>query len=324
MVGFVLFGPWLVAMVGRGVARLSRSVPSLLAARRIAQNPQATFYSAVAVGLAAIGLAYIGCTVAVGFQPNTSGNLDGPLYASLRPGVISVTTGGVPVTTVEPLLFEGVVTVGGGVVACADLARVLYVTCPYGSDRGIAEPGADPVPGSIVSSVLIPTDGSLAAENRVRTQAANLVPNAIINSDRDPISYNMETIFQDMDRLAAVAALFVLIIGAFGLTASMVAGLIERRQPFALLRASGVYLGELRRAVLLETAATMAVVSVVGAGIGMLLAYGSARQGGVAWRWPGADVYGLIAGGVLAALVFSALALPLLNLTTRHDAVRFE
>ena len=68
----------------------------------------------------------------------------------------------------------------------------------------------------------------------------------------------------------------------------------------------------------------MAVVSVVGTGIGMLLAYGSTQQGGVAWRWPGADVYGLIGGGVLAALLFSAIALPLLNVTTRHDAVRFE
>ena len=56
IVGFVLVGPWLVAMVGRGVARLSRSVPSLLAARRIAENPQATFYSVAAVGLAAVAL----------------------------------------------------------------------------------------------------------------------------------------------------------------------------------------------------------------------------------------------------------------------------
>jgi hypothetical protein len=85
-----------------------------------------------------------------------------------------------------------------------------------------------------------------------------------------------------------------------------------------------VYLGELRRTVLLETAATITVVSVVGVGIGMLLAYGSALQGGVHWRWPGLDVYGLIGGGVLSALLFSTLALPLLNITTRHDAIRFE
>jgi hypothetical protein len=35
-------------------------------------------------------------------------------------------------------------------------------------------------------------------------------------------------------------------------------------------------------------------------------------------------VYGLIGAGVLAALLFSTIALPLLSLTTRHDAVRFE
>ena len=54
-------------------------MPSLLAARRIAENPQATFYSVAAVGLAAVALAYLGCTVAVNAPPNTSGEPDGPL-----------------------------------------------------------------------------------------------------------------------------------------------------------------------------------------------------------------------------------------------------
>ncbi|MGE5828854.1 MAG: FtsX-like permease family protein [Micromonosporaceae bacterium] len=322
IVGFVIVGPWLVAGVGRGVARLSRGVPSLLAARRIAANPQATFYSVAAVGLAAAGLAYLGCTVAIAPAPIVSVAGDGAWNASLRPGVVSVMTGGVPGAVVEPLLSNGAVAWGNpGAVTCADLARLKYVTCP-GSEP--AEPvTGTPVP-ALVGLVFIPTDGSLAAENRVRTQAANLVPNAIINSSRDPVDHNLETFFQDVDQLAAVAALFVLIVGAFGLTASMVGGLIERRRPLALLRASGVRLGELRRSVLLETAATMAAVSVAGVGVGMLLAYGSARQGGVHWRWPGPDLYGFIGGGVLAALLFSAIALPLLSLTTRHDAVRFE
>ena len=112
IVGFVLAGPWLVAVVGRAVARLSRKVPSLLAARRIADNPQATFYSVAAVGLAAVALAYIGATVAVVSPPNTSGELSGPLGGQLRPGVVTVMTGGVPRATVEPLLSENVVAVG--------------------------------------------------------------------------------------------------------------------------------------------------------------------------------------------------------------------
>jgi hypothetical protein len=316
-------------MVGRAVARLSRTVPSLLAARRIAANPQGTFYSVAAVGLAALGLAYIGCTATASTQPTASSDPTGPLGGRLRPGVVSVMTGGVSTETVQPLLSTGTVTIGfgayaGSVVACADLAKVLYVSCPFAPDRGFVEPSVGLAPSALVDFVYIPTDGSLAAENRIRTRAANLVPNAIINSNRDPIDYNLETFFKDLDRLAVVAASFVLIIGAFGLATAMVGGLIERQRPFALLRASGVRLGELRRTVLLETAATTAMVSVVGVGIGMLLAYGSTRQGGVTWRWPGADVYGLIGGGVLAALLFSMIALPLLNLTTRHDAVRFE
>jgi hypothetical protein len=328
VVGFVLVGPGLVAAVGRGIARLSRSVPGLLAARRIADNPQATFYSVAAVGLAAVGLAYVGCTVAITADPSVPGDREGPWHLSLRPGVVSVMTGGVPRATIDPLLSGGSVALGPGAggpsAPCADLARVLYVTCPLAPDSGFVEPPPGAPPSTVVPHVYVPTDGSLAAENRVRTRAANLVPNAIINSDRDPIDRNLETFFRDMDRLGAVAALFVLLVGAFGLSASMVGGVIERRRPFALLRASGVHLGELRRAVLLETAATMAVVSVAAVGVGMLLAYASARQGGVGWRWPGPEMYALVGSGVLAALVFSTLALPLLSLTTRHDAVRFE
>jgi hypothetical protein len=326
VVGFVLVGPWLVATVGRGVARLSRTVPGLLAARRIAENPQATFYSVAAVGLSAVGLVYVACTVAAAAQPDPPRDLAGPWNGSLRPGVVVVMTGGVSTATVEPLLSEGAVTVGPGtgVVACADLARVVYVTCPYAPDAGFVEPAPGMPPSSFTDLVYVPTDGSLAAENRIRTKAANLVPNAIVNSDRDPIDRNLETFFHDLERLAAVAALFILIIGAFGLATSMVGGLIERRRPFALLRASGMHLGELRRTVLLETAVTMAATSVVGVGIGMLLAYGSTLREGVDWRWPGPEVYGLVGAGVLAALIFSSVALPLLNMTTRHDAVRYE
>ena len=144
IVGFVLIGPWLVAMVGRGVARLSRTVPSLLAARRIAANPQATFYSVAAVGLAAVALAYIGCSVAVNSPLNTSGDQTARWEARLRPGVVSVMTGGVPSATVESLVTDGALIVGGGgfgpAVPCADLTRVLYVTCPYDPDTGFVEP----------------------------------------------------------------------------------------------------------------------------------------------------------------------------------------
>jgi ABC-type antimicrobial peptide transport system permease subunit len=178
--------------------------------------------------------------------------------------------------------------------------------------------------GPVVGEIFIQTDGSLAEENRVRTVVANLAPNAIINTDRDPIDYQLETFFADLDRLALVASVFVLIIGGFGLTVSMIAGLIERRRPFALLRASGVRVSELRRSLFLETTATMVLTSAVGVAIGMLLGYLSSRQSDVDWRWPGLELLGGIGGAVLAAMAFSTLALPLLSRATRPDLIRFE
>jgi hypothetical protein len=43
IVGIVLSGPWLTSMVGRGIARVGRRAPSLLAARRLQENPAAGF-----------------------------------------------------------------------------------------------------------------------------------------------------------------------------------------------------------------------------------------------------------------------------------------
>jgi hypothetical protein len=86
----------------------------------------------------------------------------------------------------------------------------------------------------------------------------------------------------------------------------------------------GVRLGELRRIVFLETAAAMLFTSVLGVGIGLLLAYATVRQGGAIWRWPDREVYLYVGSGVLAALIFSTFALPVLKATTRYDAIRFE
>ncbi|MGH3682620.1 MAG: FtsX-like permease family protein, partial [Natronosporangium sp.] len=324
VVGLVLAGPWLCHVVSRGVVRISRRAPGLIAARRIAADPRATFRAVSGVVLAVAAVTYIGST---GWQLQPFGPLDESQIMRLRPGVVQVYTGGVPEAQVAPLVSEQSVTTRQGFdgtsVSCVELARMRYVGCPYPEGSWYVEPGPGTERGPVVD-VYLPTDGSLAAENRVRTRAANLVPNAIINTDRDPVDYALETLFVDVDRLVSVAGGFVLLIGACSLTAGMVGGLIERRRPFALLRASGMRLGELRRVVLLETTATMVVTSALGVGIGLLGGYAAARQGEAVWSWPDLQVFAVAGSGVLAALGFSALALPLLDLATRHDTVRFE
>lgn len=323
VLGFVLIGPWLCMVVSLGIARLSRGAPGLIAAHRIAADPYAAFRRVSVVVLAVSILTSLGSIGGQLDPPNE------PQYVRPKPGVLVVYTGGVPESQVAPLLSQQAVAVrargefGLLEASCAELSRVRDLSCPYPEIAGLTEPEPDfaTLP---VREVYIPTDGSLAAENRVRNQVASLVPNAIINSERDPVDHTGGGMFADFGRLINIATLFVLLLATVGLTAGLAGSLLERRRPFALLRASGVRLGELRRVVFLETAATMVLTSVVGVGLGMLLAYVATRRAGLSWTWPDLAVYAYAGGAVLAALLLSTLALPLLNLTTRFDAIRYE
>jgi hypothetical protein len=82
--------------------------------------------------------------------------------------------------------------------------------------------------------------------------------------------------------------------------------------------------GELRQVVLLETAAAMLVTAAVGVGLGLGTSYSSSRLSNLDWAWPDAAVFAMVGIGVLAALVLSAMTLPLLDVATRHDTVRYE
>ena len=323
LVGFVLIGPWLCLLVGRGLARGSRTVPGLIAARRIAADPWTTFRAISGVVVAAMVVAYLG---------STAGQLETRTEAGgggirLRPGVVEVNTGGASADRVGPLLSERTVVTGFGrlglAVPCAELSRVIEMSCPFSGSSAPVEPPPGAGRPGIIERLYIPTDGTLAAENRVRTQVANLVPNALVHSNRDLRDRN-EFFPTDVARLASIGCLFMLLVGALALTAGMIAGLLERRRPFALLRASGVRIGELRRVVFLETAATMVFTSVLGVGIGLVLSYISMSRDGGDWTWPGLIVYAYVGSGILAVLLFSALALPLLGATTRHESVRYE
>ena len=188
--------------------------------------------------------------------------------------------------------------------------------------RALTEPEPDFATLPIVE-IYIPTDGSLAAENRVRVQAANLVPNAIINSDRDPVDFGGGFVLDPGDLTSP---------GDTVPTAPGPGGSHRRhdREPAgaaapvrtaARLRHAA---RELRQVVFLETAATMVLTSAVGVVLGMVLGYAATRRVGLTWTWPGPEVYAYAGGAVLAALILSTLALPLLNAATRFDAIRYE
>jgi hypothetical protein len=325
IVGFVVVGPWLCMLAGRGIARVSRRVPGLIAARRIASDPSATFRVVSVVVLAAFAVTFSASLV----DAAEDGPVDGG-RGVLRPGVVEVITGGVPEAKVAPLLSERAVPLRSGaardfVESCPELARAVTLPC---SSSGLAEGGISERAGLAdtdlpISTVYILTDGTPAAENRVRTQAANLAPNALIHTQQDRIDTD-GFFFASLEQLQRLVWYFVLLVAACSLTVGMLAGVIERRRPFALLRASGLRLGELRQVVFLETAAAMLVTAAVGVGLGMATSYAVALFGDMAWTWPDVGVFAMVGIGVLTALILSTMALPLLDAATRDDAVRYE
>jgi hypothetical protein len=325
IVGFVTIGPWLCMLAGRGIARVSRRVPGLIAARRIASDPSATFRAVSVVVLAAFAVTFSASLV----DASEDGPFDGG-RGVLRPGVVEVITGGVPEAKVAPLLSERAVPVRSGaasdfVESCPELARAVTLSCSSSgpADSGISERAGLADTDLPISMVYILTDGTPAAENRVRTQAANLVPNALIHTQQDRIDTDA-FFFGSLEQLQRLVWYFVLLVAACSLTVGMLAGVIERRRPFALLRASGLRLGELRQIVFLETAAAMLVTAAVGVGLAMASSYALALFSDMAWTWPDAGVFAIIGTGVLTALLLTTLALPLLDAATRHDAVRYE
>jgi ABC-type antimicrobial peptide transport system permease subunit len=128
----------------------------------------------------------------------------------------------------------------------------------------------------------------------------------------------------ELEGWTRLAAGFVLFVAACSLTVSIAAGLLDRRRPFALLRASGLRVGELRRVVLLETAVPMTVTVLFGVGIGLAGSYALSISGSQPWSPPGAGFALALAVGLAAALAVTCVALPLINAVTRHHTVRYE
>jgi hypothetical protein len=101
--------------------------------------------------------------------------------------------------------------------------------------------------------------------------------------------------------------------------------IVERKQPFALLRLTGTRLSELRRIVLAEAAAPLLTVAAASVALGLavaalILATGIDRP----FAMPGLTYWLSLAGGLGVALLVVLATLPLLNRLTALDSARFE
>jgi hypothetical protein len=151
-----------------------------------------------------------------------------------------------------------------------------------------------------------------------RTSAAAVVPSAIVNTQRDR-PQREERLWNDITALVRIVTVFVIVVAACSLTVGAVGAMFERRRPFALLRASGVRLGELRRVMLIETTVPMVFTTLLGVGLGLAASYGEQLYDDERRTPPGAD---LIAGRWTTVRILGSLGYGSDPNSTRSEPLR--
>ena len=359
MVGLMLAGPWLTMVGARLLARRSSRPATLIAARRLADNPQggfraisgvvlALFVTSVAVGVITTIVANRGTqhnaitesTLTQQFGPDSDADPDAAT-AELRavPGVRSITVvHRNPVNTEDSL---------AGVVSCADLAKTTnYGRCPDGaavvevwSDLLGARAKEQPAkvwPVSAVpveqlaqlpaESVVAGTDGSTAALERARTTLERTYPDYEI-APATPNDFGSEVTNQltGFQQLANVVILASLPIAGCSLAVSVIGGLTDRKRPFSLLRLTGVQLGVLRRVVALESVVPLLAASALAIAAGFLSAQLFLKaQMEYTLAAPGTAYYVTVVAGLIASLGIIAATMPLLRRITGPETARNE
>jgi hypothetical protein len=312
MAGLVIAGPWLTMLGARVMARRSSRPATLIAARRLADNPQAAFravsglvlglfVTSVAIGVITTIVANRGVhrdgtlnstALSVTFWPDGSKRTEATSVPDAVSGMRS-TAGVRSVTVVRRNPDDGPMSLPG-LVPCADVARDpalghcetgatiadLYpnVTSAVGAPGRPALPSVDTVSVEQfrrfpVLSIIVNTDGSRATLERARTVLELTYPGELRPpSTEDDWNTDSTRTMVGWQQLANVVILASLPIAGCSLAASVAGGLSERKRPFSLLRLSGAPLRVLRRVVALESAVPLLVAAVVAIGTGFLAA----------------------------------------------------
>ncbi|MEU1394506.1 FtsX-like permease family protein [Micromonospora zamorensis] len=358
MAGLILAGPWLTMVVARVMARYANRPATLIAARRLAENPKAGFRA-----ISGIMLALFVTSVAVGVITTIIANRGPAPVGSTEAGQVSLYLPEDAPTAPDSLFTElrsitGVRSAAAvrenpdwkstsepGVIACAEIPSA-YGRCAEGATVAEVATGLIPFRESAsstrvwpaasvplgelqqlpVMSIVVDTDGSAATIERSRTVLETALP-AFRVAPNVPGDFESEfaNTLRGWEQLANVVIIASLALGGCSLAVSVIGGLTERRRPFSLLRLSGAPVRVLRRVVALESAVPMLAVAAVAIGMGLLAAHLFLRaQMGYTLIAPEPRFYVIVVVGLAACLGVIASTLPLLERITGPETARSE
>ncbi|NUR70905.1 MAG: FtsX-like permease family protein [Hamadaea sp.] len=364
MSGLVIAGPWFTMVGSRLLARRAQTPSTLIAARRLSDNPQGGFRAVSGLVLAlfvtSVAVGVIG-TITSDHGSRTSRFDDGYVRHMFWAGDRYAGPTGTPAVTAQIEGVPGVTDVfflranpnfasevpdpaaGPYVMACSDLARHPELgSCPAGAavvaptDFAVIGGGPAPVWPAVpvtpsdfeqlpIASIQVANDGSTGAVERTRTLLEAAYPDVRPPYSEKDFTTDSTKMFAGWVQLANVVILASLPIAGCSLAASVAGGLSDRKRPFSLLRLTGVSLRTLRRVVLLESVMPLLVVAAVAIVMGLVSAQLFLRaQMETTLVPPGWEYYVMVAAGLVLSLAVIAGTLPLLTRMTGPEVARNE
>ncbi|MEU6739776.1 FtsX-like permease family protein [Streptosporangium sandarakinum] len=224
----------------------------------------------------------------------------------------------------------------GARAVTADFNRLLTSDNMLSVDRNL--PIVDPsspaagqdAPGRLsLAAVLVRADDP-AVRERIRTLLTPYVARS--GSAETPLTFAevaqaRAVLLDQVERVALAIVALTLLVAGCGLLVAVAGGVVERRQPFTLLRLCGTPTRTLSKVVLLETAAPVVLAALVAAGAGLGVAeplIGQLAIKSAPAALPGPAYFLTVGGGLLAALLVILAGLPLLKRVTAPEGARFE
>ncbi|GAA2624309.1 FtsX-like permease family protein [Dactylosporangium fulvum] len=360
LIGLVLAGPWLTMAGARVLAGRASRPATLIAGRRLADDPRAGFRSVsgliVALFVTSVASGVITTYVANRGEPRTDSvaatSLAKLFYSEEGPAptadqIPAAELGAIPGVRSVTIVHENPDQDGWpGVITCAELQRLaVFGTCAPGvqvvavfpdligprafSLNSSIEWEAAPVaPADVdkqpIASVVVDTTSRSAFE-RARTVLIKALPQGRFPASVGEWEANSAQLIVQFQQLANVIMLCSLPIAGCSLAVSVASGLSDRKRPFSMLRLTGVQLRTLRRVVALETVVPLLVAAAVAIGMGFLAAHLFLRaQLDYTLLPPSASFYLLVVGGIAVSLAIIASTLPLLRRITGPETARNE
>ncbi|MFH9350037.1 FtsX-like permease family protein [Kitasatospora sp. NPDC017646] len=368
MLGLMTAGPWLTMATARAVARRTSRPASLIAMRRLSDDPRAGFRSVSGLVLALF--VTTGTLAIMGTINADQGMLNGA--PEVRKAIVDVPFGNKEDAVTLPSVsdqvlararavpgFQGIALIHDNpekigayqlgerrmvpsLVSCAELAQIPVVGhCASGAAVAAIDPyqlldltdgSGHEWPAAAVSAAEVAklpvrmlyatTDGSGEAKEQLRTLFMAEFPTYEPRLAEDWASEGQKKL-QGWRQLANVVLLTTLPIAGCSLAVSVVAGLSDRRRPFAMLRLTGAPLRLLRGVVGLESALPLLAVSALAIGTGFAAAAMFLKaQMGYDLVSPDLTYYGLVGFGLAASLAIIASTLPLLGRITGPESAR--